>query len=148
MKTIILSTLLGLAAATAMVATAQTLPQGNTVEVPGNALRIEVPAQPRHMMREDFQQFAGAYDLANGDTLQLRRAGAIMYARIGNQDEHRIVATGRNSFVALDRQLKVRIDLHDDGSVGGEVVMVVPARQLADGTTQGEHVAALGLPSR
>ncbi|MBG6221070.1 MULTISPECIES: hypothetical protein [unclassified Janthinobacterium] len=149
MKTIILSTLLGLVTAAAtMPATAQTIPQGNTVEVPGHALRIDLPAQPRYMMHEEFRQFAGAYDLSNGDTLQLRRAGTIMYARIGNQDEHRIVATGRNSFVALDRQLKVRIDHHDDGSVGGEVVMVVPARQLADGSTQGEHVAVLGSPSR
>ena len=100
------------------------------------------------MAREDFQQFAGAYDLSNGDTLQLRRAGGIMYARIGNQPEHRIVATSRNAFVALDRQLKVRIDHHDDGSVGGELVMVVPARQLADGSAQGEHLATLAFPGR
>ena len=148
MKTILPRTLLGLAALTGMLATAQTLPQDNTVEVPGHALRIDVPAQPRHMLREDFQQFAGTYDLSNGDTLQLRRAGTIMYARIGEQDEHRIVATGRNAFVALDRQLKVRIDRHDDGSVGGELVMVVPARQLADGSAQGEHLATLGFPGR
>ncbi|MGK5030105.1 hypothetical protein [Janthinobacterium sp. MDT1-19] len=147
MKTIILSTLLGLSA-TCLAATAQTLPQNMTVDVPGHSLRIDVPAQPRHMLREEFQQFAGAYDLSNGDTLQLRRAGTIMYARIGNQPEHRIVATGRNSFVALDRQLKVRIDHHDDGSVGGELVMVVPARQLADGSAQGEHLATLGFPGR
>ena len=147
MRTIILGTLLGLAA-TGMAAHAQTLPPDSTVEVPGHALRIEVPAQPRHMLREDFQQFAGAYDLSNGDTLQLRRAGSIMYARIGKQPEHRIVATGRNAFVALDRQLKVRIDRHDDGSVGGELVMVVPARRLADGGTQGEHLATLAFPGR
>lgn len=147
MRTIILGTLLGLAA-TGMAAQGQTLPPDSTVEVPGHALRIEVPAQPRHMLREDFQQFAGAYDLSNGDTLQLRRAGSIMYARIGNQPEHRIVANGRNAFVALDRQLKVRIDHHADGSVGGELVMVVPARRLADGGTQGEHLATLAFPGR
>lgn len=147
MKTIILSTLLGLAA-TCLAAHAQTLPQDKTVEVPGHSLRIEVPAQPHYMMRDDFLPFAGTYDLSNGDTLQLRRSGTLMYARIGNQDEHRIVATGRNAFVALDRQLKVRIDHHADGSVGGELVMVVPARQMADGTTQGEHVASLAFPGR
>lgn len=147
MNTIILSTLLGLAAAS-QAATAQNLQQDSTVEVPGHALRIDVPAQPRHMLREDFQPFVGAYDLSNGDTLQLRRSGTLMYARIGNQDEHRIVATGRNTFVALDRQLKVRIDHHDDGSVGGELVMVVPSRQLADGSTQGAHLAALAFPGR
>lgn len=147
MKTIILSTFIALAAASLAVQ-AQTLPQDQTVQVPGHSLRIDVPDQPRHMLREDFQQFAGAYDLSNGDTLQLRRSGTVMYARIGNQDEHRIVATARNAFVALDRQLKVRIDHHDDGSVGGELVMVVPARQLADGSTQGEHVAVLDFPGR
>ncbi|QYG07845.1 hypothetical protein [Janthinobacterium sp. PAMC25594] len=147
MKTIILSTLLGLSV-TCLAPSAQNLPQDKTVDVPGHSLRIDVPAQPRHMLREDFQQFVGAYDLSNGDTLQLRRAGGIMYARIGNQPEHRIVATGRNAFVALDRQLKVRIDHHDDGSVGGELVMVVPARQLADGSAQGEHLATLGFPGR
>ncbi len=147
MRTIILGTLLGLAA-TGMAAQGQTLPPDSTVEVQDHALRIEVPAQPRHMLREDFQQFAGAYDLSNGDTLQLRRAGSIMYARIGNQPEHRIVATGRNAFVALDRQLKVRIDHHADGRVGGELVMVVPARRLADGGTQGEHLATLAFPGR
>ena len=131
-----------------MAASAQTLPQDKTVDVAGHSLRIDVPDQPRYMAREDFQQFAGAYDLSNGDTLQLRRAGGIMYARIGNQPEHRIVATSRNAFVALDRQLKVRIDHHDDGSVGGELVMVVPARQLADGSAQGEHLATLAFPGR
>lgn len=147
MKTIILNTLLGLSAA-CMAASAQNLPQDKTVDVAGHSLRIDVPDQPRYMAREDFQQFAGAYDLSNGDTLQLRRAGGIMYARIGNQPEHRIVATSRNAFVALDRQLKVRIDHHDDGSVGGELVMVVPARQLADGRAQGEHLATLAFPGR
>lgn len=147
MKTIILSTLLGLSA-TCLAAGAQTLPQDKTVDVAAHSLRIDVPDQPRYMLREDFQKFAGAYDLSNGDTLQLRRAGGIMYARIGNQPEHRIVATSRNAFVALDRQLKVRIDHHDDGSMGGELVMVVPARQLADGSAQGEHLATLGFPGR
>ena len=147
MKTIILSTLLGLSA-TCLAASAQTLPQDKTVEVPGHSLRIDVPDQPHYMLREDFLNFAGAYDLSNGDTLQLRRSGSIMYARIGNQPEHRIVATSRNAFVALDRQLKVRIDHHDDGSVGGELVMVVPARRLADGGTQGEHLATLAFPGR
>ncbi|MFM2087383.1 MAG: hypothetical protein RLZZ237_2252 [Pseudomonadota bacterium] len=146
MKTIIVSTLLGIAAAS-MNARAQTLPESQTVEVPAHALRIDVPDHPHYMMREDFQQFAGAYELSNGDTLQLR-AGGSMYARIGDQQEHRIIATGRNSFVALDRQLKVRIDHNNDGSVGGELVMVVPAQQLADGSMRAETVAALAFPGR
>lgn len=147
MKTIIPSIVLGLAAAS-LAASAQNLPQDKTVDVPGHALRIDVPARPHYMPREDFQQFAGTYELSNGDTLQLRRSGGAMYARIGKQDEHRIVATSRNAFVALDRQLKVRIDHRDDGSVGGELVMVVPAQRMADGSMRLERVAALPVAAR
>ena len=112
------------------------------------ALTIEVPARPRYMMADDFKQFAGEYDLSNGDTLALRRSGGLMYARIGNQDEHRIVATGRNSFVALDRQLKVRIDHNNDGTVGGELVMVVPSQKLADGSMTEERIASIAFPGQ
>ena len=147
MKTMLLSAFLALAAGTTVAQTdsASDIPR---VDVPGRSLTIEVPARTRYMMAEDFKQFAGAYDLSNGDTLALRRAGGLMYARIGNQDEHRIVATGRNSFVALDRQLKVRIDHHDDGSVGGELVMVVPAQKLADGSVTEERIASLAFPGQ
>lgn len=148
MKTLLSSTTLIFSLAISTAAVAQTLPDNQRVEVPGRALTIEVPASTHHMMHEDFQRFAGGYELSNGDTLQLRRAANLMYARIGNQEEHRIVATGRNSFVALDRQLKVRIDHHDDGSVGGEVVMMVPARQLADGSMTQERLATIGFPEQ
>ena len=62
MKTIILGTLLCLAAAS-LAATAQTLPPEHTVTVPGNALRIDVPEHPRYMMRQDCKKFVGTYDL-------------------------------------------------------------------------------------
>lgn len=147
MKTIILGTLLRLAAASTAT-TAQTLPPEHTVTVPGNALRIDVPEHPRYMMRQDCKKFVGTYDLSNGDTLELRLAGAVMYARIGKQEEHRIVATDHNAFVALDRQLKVRIDHNDDGSVDGELVMVVPAQNLSGGDIVPYHVQSIGLASR
>ena len=147
MKTLILGTLLCLAAAST-AATAQTLPPEHTVTVPGNAQRIDVPEHPRYMMRQDFKKFVGTYDLSNGDTLELRLAGAVKYARIGQQEEHRIVATDRNAFVALDRQLKVRIDLNDDGSVDGELVMVVPAQNLSGGDIVPSHMQSIGLASR
>ncbi|WP_058049742.1 hypothetical protein [Janthinobacterium sp. Ant5-2-1] len=147
MKTIILGTLLCLAAAS-LATTAQTLPPEHTVTVPGNALRIDVPEHPRYMMRQDCKKFVGTYDLSSGDTLELRLAGAVMYARIGKQEEHRIVATDHNAFVALDRQLKVRIDHNDDGSVDGELVMVVPAQNLSGGDIVPYHVQSIGLASR
>ena len=146
MKTLLASAILALATCTA--ATAQMLPDSQRVVVPGNSLSIDLPARPHYMMREDFKQFSGSYDLSNGDTLELRRAGAAMYARIGKQQEHQIVASGRNSFVALDRQLKVRIDHKDDGTVGGELVMVVPSQQLADGSVTQERIAAMNVPGK
>ena len=51
MKTIILSTLLGLCAA-CLAASAQTLPQDKTVDVAAHSLCIDVPDQPRFMPRE------------------------------------------------------------------------------------------------
>lgn len=147
MKSLLLSAILALAASSTLAQSelATDIPR---VEVPARALTIEVPAMPRYMMADDFKQFAGEYDLSNGDTLSLRRSGGLMYARIGKQDEHRIVATGRNAFVALDRQLKVRIDHNDDGTVGGELVMVVPAQKLADGSMTEERIASLAFPGQ
>ncbi|OBV37808.1 hypothetical protein [Janthinobacterium psychrotolerans] len=71
-----------------------------------------------------------------------------MYARIGKQEEHRIVGAGKNVFVALNRKLKLRIEHRRDGSIKGELVMVVPGRVPPDGSIGGEEVAALQFPQR
>ncbi|EZP41165.1 hypothetical protein [Janthinobacterium lividum] len=149
MKTWIVAGTLGVCA---LLANAQSLPDSQTVVIPGGRLQaIELPAQKHFMTAERFAPFRGGYELANGQVLYLRNAssiGAIMYARIDNQEEHRIVATDNNSFVALDRQLAMRIDLRDDGSVGGEVLMLVPAEKLASGDIVPAHVQSMGLASR
>ena len=149
MKTWILAGTLGVCA---LLANAQTLPDSQTVVVPGGRLHtIELPAQKHFMSAETFSPFRGGYELSNGQTLYLRNAGSIgamMYARIDDQDEHRIIATGNDSFVALDQQLAMRIDLRDDGSVGGEVLMRVPAEKLASGEIVPAHVQSMGLASR
>ncbi|MNM93127.1 hypothetical protein D3C81_1054920 [compost metagenome] len=103
------------------------------------------------MNAETFAPFRGGYELSNGQVLHLRNigsVGALMYARIDDQEEHRIVATGSHSFVALDRQLAIRIDLRNDGSVGGEVLMQMPAAKLASGDIVPAHVQSMGLASR
>lgn len=149
MKTWILAGTLGVCA---LLANAQTLPDSQTVVVPGGRLHtIELPAQKHFMSAETFSPFRGGYELSNGQTLYLRNAGSIgamMYARIDDQEEHRIIATGNDSFVALDQQLAMRIDLRDDGSVGGEVLMRVPAEKLASGEIVPAHVQSMGLASR
>ena len=148
MKTWILAGTLG---ACALLANAQSLPDSQTVVIPGGRLQtIELPAHRHFMNAQDFAPFRGGYELANGQVLHLRNAGSIgaMYARIDDQDEHRIIAATSNSFVALDRQLAMRIDLRDDGSVGGEVLMMVPAESLASGEVVPAHVQNMSLASR
>lgn len=154
MKSVLLSATLALALAGTAQAQSQSqdqsepIPDSQRVAVPAHNLSIDLPARPYRMWRDEFKQFAGGYDLSNGDTLELRRDGAAMYARIGKQEEHRIIASGRNAFVALDRKLKVRIDHHDDGSVGGELVMVVPAQNLAGGGMTQETIASTVFAGR
>ncbi|MDN2710349.1 hypothetical protein O0880_13050 [Janthinobacterium sp. SUN118] len=149
MKTWILAGTLGVCA---LLANAQSLPDSQTVTIPGGRLHtIELPAHKHFMSPEAFGQFRGAYELSNGQVLYLRNAGAIstiMYARIDDQDEHRIIATDSDSFVALDRQLAIRIDLRDNGGVGGEVLMQVPAEKLASGAIVPAHVQSLSLAAR
>lgn len=134
--------------AASTLATAQVLPPERTVEVPALSLRITPPAQPRYISREDFQPYAGEYTLANGQTLRLRQYGGLLYAKVGDGEEHRIVAAAPNLFVALDRKLKVRIDRRDDGTLNGELVMMVPPQRMADGSMRLERVAALPIAAR
>ncbi len=149
MKTWILAGTLGVCA---LLANAQSLPDSQTVVVPGGRLQtIELPAHKHFMTAERFAPFRGGYELSNGQVLHLRNigsVGALMYARIDDQEEHRIVASGSHSFVALDRQLAIRIDLRNDGSVGGEVLMQMPAAKLASGDIVPAHVQSMGLASR
>ncbi|WP_152598670.1 hypothetical protein [Janthinobacterium sp. RA13] len=149
MKTWILAGTLGVCA---LLANAQTLPDSQTVVVPGGRLQtIELPVHQHFMSAERFAPFRGGYELSNGQVLYLRNAGnigAMMYARIDDQEEHRIIASGSNSFVALDQQLAMRIDLRDDGGVGGEVLMQVPAEKLASGAIVPAHVQSMSLASR
>ncbi|MFA9216996.1 MAG: hypothetical protein ACEQSK_07800, partial [Sphingomonadaceae bacterium] len=69
--------------------------------------------------------------LSNGSSLTLSRKGNRMYAEIDDRGQHEIVGANANTFVALDRQLQVRIDLQRDGGVSGELLMVVPGPQVA-----------------
>jgi hypothetical protein len=86
---------------------------------------ITVPAKLYKMWPEEFQQYKGAYDLSNGMTLSIINRGRAMFARLNNQEWHEIVAISPNEFVSLDRQLKMRIDIRDNGDVSGEVLMPV-----------------------
>lgn len=110
--------------------------QSDTVTIPAPQQPlsvIEAPTQRVHMTDMEFGSYKGGYDLSNGQVLTLTRRGSHMYAEVGDQGAHQIVAVAHNTFVALDQKLKVRIDL-DTGvgsGIGGELLMVVPGRSVA-----------------
>lgn len=133
MKTSIVA---GLLASVSLFAAAQSA--SDTVTIPGRTLQIEAPAPDRiiPMQRDEFQQFAGAYTLSNGQTLYLRRVDKKYFARLDEQAEHQIVATASNTFVALDRQLKMSIDLERYGKASGELLIAAPRQDVADGSAR------------
>jgi hypothetical protein len=133
--------LLGVAlCAAALGSNAQTRQDGESVTIPAPHLQIVVPERTYRMDRSDFYEYSRAYELSNGQTLTLRHNGFAMYASLDGE-EHRIVATGRNAFVALDRKLQVKIELQPDGSAGGEVLIAVPSQKLAEGSPAVQFVA-------
>jgi hypothetical protein len=128
MKKLILSVLLAGASIGAM---AQSLVDGEQVKVPRPALSIDVPDHIRRFSKDDFEPFRAAYDLSNGSSVTLTRSGNRMYAEVDQQGKHEIVGAASNTFVALDRQLKLRIDLDGNGGAAGEMLMVVPQTAVA-----------------
>ncbi len=132
MRKLIFATLL--AAASAGVG-AQSTPSSSdeekvTVSRP-SSMRIEVPEHIRRFSSEEFQPYKATFDLSNGSTVTLSRVGLHMYAEIDALGRHEIVGTASNAFVALDKQLKLRIDLGGESGASGELLMVVPQAQVA-----------------
>lgn len=144
MKTLCLAIVLGgLALAPAL----QAQPSEDTVSVPVSArqLRIELPAAYSKMWPQDYLDLMANYSLSNGQTLSIVGRGLNMYAAIDRGPLHKIVSTSRNNYVALDRQLKMEIVLHDDETVSGSVTMVVPSQSLSDGRFVPEQVLLLAF---
>lgn len=133
MKTLIVASVLGFAALTA---SAQSAPGGNTVTITGNQPAIVLPESPQAMSTQEFGKYTGSYELADGSSIALFTVAGVRYAAIHGEARHALVAKSANSFVAKDRQLAVTIDMHDDGSVSGEVLKAVPAEKVAAGQEQ------------
>lgn len=126
--------LLGVAlCAAALGAQAQQGDESVTIPAPG--LTIDQPVRLYYIGPSEIQEFRGVYELADGRLMHLTGSGTTIYAEVEGHGQHRMVATQRNTFVAQDRQLQVRLDLRRDGGVGGEVLMVVPERIAATGET-------------
>jgi hypothetical protein len=133
MKTLIAASALVLVS---FVASAQPTSDGNTVTITGNQKSIVLPESPRSMDVQEFDKYAGSYELSNGDSIVLFTRTGIKYAALHGQVAHALVAKNGNTFVARDLQLEVTIDKHDDGMISGEVLMVVPAEKVAGGAPQ------------
>lgn len=142
MKKLILCSMLS---ALTLPVLAQTGQEVETVTISNAAPKIEVPSASDQMSSDRFYQYKGSYELSNGQSLSLFERGKFKYAQVSDQPRHRIIATGRNTFVALDRELKMRIDLKEDGDFTGELLMRIPAQVQAHATADPEGVLILAL---
>jgi hypothetical protein len=115
--------LLCIAASFSCAALAQTTEKVDSVTIKASDSSINLPANGYKMRLDDFYQFKGSYELANGQVLSVFNQGRDMYAQVDGQERHQIVAANRNSFVSLDRQMKMRIVWNDLGNVSGEVYL-------------------------
>lgn len=154
MKRVNLPVIMALAAAAPAVPAQeawQSQPEQQSVPVPykgnqgGEQLRIDLPERYQRMWPEDYDDYKGAYTLANGQTLSIAARGMGMYARVDDGRWHKIVVAAPNTFVALDRQLKLELNLLGDERVAGWVTMVVPSTALAGGAPATERVVRLAM---
>lgn len=99
------------------------------------------------MQTREFGQFRGTYDLSNGQTLVLSRSAGKMYAQLDDQTGHEIVATNQNTFVALDRKLKIKVETFLNGEIS-ELRMLMQAKSLANAAEMTEPVLLLAYARR
>jgi hypothetical protein len=126
MKIIILGTLLSMASLAALADTGSdtnAAPDTQSVTIGATSPKYDVTQGKLPMSRDDFAEFTGSYDLANGKSLSLFTRGLKKYAVIGGEARHEIVATRANTFVSLDKQLKMTIARSENGDATGEVLI-------------------------
>jgi hypothetical protein len=137
MKRLLISTFLGVLA---LGATAQTQPD-QSVRIHGYT--IDLPEHRYPMFAGDFDTYKGWYDLSNGQTMRLSANGSRMYAEVGDGSRTQLVAASPNTFVALDRSLKMTLNRSDFDEVTGEMLMVVPNQTAQTGGSGVEIVKLL-----
>lgn len=124
--------------ALSLAAAAQTAPEDNSVTISGSARTIQLPVKLHRMLPSDFDEFKGAYDLANGKTLSLYVRGRTMFAEVEGQARTEIVAAARNVFVGLNEQMQITINRQRDGDVSGELLLLVPQQAGEQATGSGD----------
>ncbi len=142
MKTLIIASVLSVAAMSAIAQPVQQTPQeqmpqqmsddSSTVTITGKGPTIDLPEHARSMPASQFAMFTGSYELANGDSVALFSRGLKKFAKLHGGAWHEVVAASGTSFVAKDRKLKVTFIADDEGRlVGGDVLMAVPDDRYA-----------------
>jgi hypothetical protein len=145
MKKFFLLFALGMASMGAVAESAPPVSGAETVTISGAEQNINLPSKIYKMWPEDFYKFKGSYDLSNGKTLSLFSRGSRMYAEVEDQPRHEIAAVSPNSFVALDKQLKMKIEHHENGEVSGELFMVVASSGYVKAGMRGEQYMLVTL---
>ena len=124
MKATILTALL---CALPCVVAAQSVEQGDsTVRVPA-PLSIDLPARALSSALTNWDVYKGAYDLSDGRTISLTQRGRTMYAEIDGRDKVQVIAADMNTFVAMDRSMKLNLNRNIEGEVRGDVLLSSPA---------------------
>jgi hypothetical protein len=119
----------------AVLACALSLPPA--VMQAGASNTIVVPATPYKMFPQDWDAYAGRYELSNGQQMVLHRRGLQMYAEITGRPRVQLVAAAENVFVAVDGQLEMTLLNEGDGRISGSVMLMRPGQQP---TMAAEHV--------
>jgi hypothetical protein len=101
------------------------------VNISGPSLAPEENQKFHYMDQTEFAKFKRAYELSNGDTLSLFSRSDLKYAKLGDGTWHAIVATGPNSFMSIDRQLKMEINLQSGDQVSGYLLMPATSPTVA-----------------
>ena len=100
-----------LASTLALSAPAQT----NTDNAPVTIVGQKPAITPFRMAADEFRPFKGYYTLSNGLELGLTSWGRKMYAQVGDQPTHEIVAIDKDRFAARDGTMDMHIVLGEDG---------------------------------
>jgi hypothetical protein len=126
MKKIILSVVLSALSLSAMAQT-----DSATVTISGTGQKSDLLRDARPMAPDEFNRFAGSYELSNGQSLSLFSRDLKKFAVVQGEAWHELVATSANSFVSADRTLRMKIRRQANGDVSGEVEMAAAPDRVA-----------------
>jgi hypothetical protein len=131
--------------ALSLSALAQTPQATETVTINSPAMSIDAPEKILRLSGADFHEFKGVYSLSNGQHLALYQIGSFQFAQVEDQSRHQIVATTNGNFIALDRQLKLRLEIMPNGDASGELLMRVPTKAQANMSTDKKNFVLVSL---